>query len=265
MTEVRQELLRFIALNHAEQWVPNDVAFQQLFERHGDLIINHLIECLPNENEKVRQLAAGLLDEAGNRAEPAVHALTQRLTDEDRSVVITAMFTLKRLAQFAQSAIPAIKIVLTNSTEPYLQIMAAATHGKIAPEDSSTVPILIAALDDPIGFNRATACEFLGERRHKSGVLCTIKLLNDEDFSVRFAAAEAIGLTFGNWIHALGICLELLKDEGEFNRCVGGESLLSIKQYIQNDLDVVSIAISTAPSWEARIDIEELLHQLRSP
>lgn len=166
MTEIRKELERLIALNYAEQWVPNHIAFQQLLEGHGDHIIAGLIECLTDENAEVRQLAAGMLEEAGKRAEPAVHALTLRLTDEDRSVVVTAMFALKRLAQFARSAIPALNVILTNSSEPYLQIVAAATVGKIVPEDPHSIPILVAALDDPNSLNRAAACELLGERRH---------------------------------------------------------------------------------------------------
>ena len=90
-----------------------------------------------------------------------------------------------------------------------------------------------------------------------------MKLFNDESFMVRFEAAKAYGLTFGNWLHAIGICLEMLKDSDDTNRFIGAENLLGIKQYIQNDLDVVAMAISTA-SWESRIDLEEVLNQLRS-
>jgi len=260
MTEIRKELERLIALNHAEQWVPNHIAFQQLLERHGDRIISGLIECLPEEDPEVRQLAAGLLEEAGKRAEPAVHELTLRLTAEDRSVVVTAMFALKRLAPFARSAIPALKELMANH-EPHLRIVAAGTIGKIAPEDPSTVPILVAALDDPDSLNRATACEFLGERKH-SAVLSTMKLFNDPDFLVRFAASKAYSKFTGNWLHVVAICVAALKDDNETNRLIAAECLLSIRRYVGDHLELLELAIANA-NWDARIDIEEVLAELR--
>ena len=262
MTEIRKELERLIGLNYAEQWVPNHIAFQQLLEGHGDRIIAGLIECLTDENAEVRQLAAGMLEEAGKRAEPAVHALTLRLTDEDRSVVVTAMFALKRLAPFARSAIPALKELMANH-EPHLRIVAAATIGKIAPEDPSTVPILVATLDDPNSLNRAAACEFLGERKH-SAALNTMKLFNDPDFLVRFAASKTYGKFTGNWLHVVAVCVAALKDDNETNRAIGAECLLSIRRFVQDHLDLLTMAIADA-NWDARIDLEEVLHQLRSP
>lgn len=260
MNEIRKELERQIALNYAEQWVPNHIAFQQLLERHGDRIIAGLIECLPDQDAEVRQLAAGLLEEAGKRAEPAVHALTQRLTDEDRSVVVTAMFALKRLAPFARSAIPTLKALMANH-DPHLRIVAAATIGKIAPEDQSTVPILVAALDDPNSLNRAAACEFLGERRH-SAVLNTMKLFNDPDFLVRFAASKAYSRFTGNWMHVVAVCVAMLKDDNETNRMIAAECLLSIRRFVQDHLDLLTMAMADC-SLQARLDIEEVLAELR--
>jgi len=260
MTEFRKELERLIELNYAEQWVPNHIAFQQLLERHGDRIIAGLIECLPDEDAEVRQLAAGLLEEAGKRAEPAVLALIERLTDEDRSVVVTAMFALKRLAPFAQTALPTLKVLMANH-EPHLRIVAAATIGKITPQNPDCIPILVAALDDPNSLNRATACEFLGERRH-SAVLNTMKLFNDPDFLVRFAASKAYSKFTGDWLHVVAICVAALKDDNETNRLIGGECLLSIRRYVGDHLDLLTMAIADC-SWQARLDIEELLAELR--
>jgi len=258
MTEIRKELERLIELNYAEQWVPNHIAFQQLLERHGDRIIAGLIECLPDEDAEVRQLAAGLLEEAGKRAEPAVLALIERLTDEDRSVVVTAMFALKRLAPFAQTALPTLKVLMANH-EPHLRIVAAATIGKITPQNPDCIPILVAALDDPNSLNRATACEFLGERRH-SAVLNTMKLFNDPDFLVRFAAAKSYAKFTGDWMQVTAVCVSMLKDENETHRAMGAECLLSIRRQVQDHLDLLTMADC---SWQARIDIEELLAELR--
>lgn len=189
--------------------------------------------------------------------------LIRNLGESDRVVRCNALYSLKELGEQAKRALAAIKPFLHEGADPYLQIIAAGAVSTIDRSDPEAVPVLIAALNDPKPIHRATACEFLGELRHKSGVLCTMKLFNDESFTVRFEASKAYGLTFGNWLHAIGMCLDMLKDDDETNRFIGAENLLSIKQHIQNDLDVVSMAISTA-SWESRLDLEEVLYQIRS-
>ena len=193
----------------------------------------------------------------------SIESLIGDLASPDRQVRCEAIYSLKEIGVPARSAVSALKRVMNDVSEPFLQIVAAGAVGAIARDDKDAVPVLVAALHDPIGFHRATACELLGERRHKSGVLCTMKVLNDEEFSVRFAAAEAIGLTFGNWLHAVAICVAMLKDADTSIRAVGVESILSIKKFVQNDLDLLQMAVADA-SWESRLDIEEVLAQLRS-
>lgn len=185
------------------------------------------------------------------------------LASPDRLVRSKAIYSLNEIGVAARPAIPALKRIMNDGSEPFLQIIAAGAVGAIARDDPDAVPVLVAALNDPIGFNRATACELLGERRHKSGVLSTMKLLNDEDCSVRFAAAEAIGLTFGNWLHAVAVCVVMLKDADSKIRAMGAESILSIKTFVQNDLDVLEMVAVDASS-DVRFDIEEVLAQLRS-
>ena len=192
-----------------------------------------------------------------------LETLIADLASPDGLVRCEAIYSLKEIGVPARSAVSALKRVMNDVSEPFLQIVAAGAVGAIARDDKDAVPVLVAALDDPIGFYRATACELLGERRHKSGVLCTMKVLNDEVFSVRFAAAEAIGLTFGNWLHAVAICVAMLKDADSSIRAMGVESILSIKKFVQNYLDLLQMAVADA-SWESRLDIEEVLAQLRS-
>lgn len=193
----------------------------------------------------------------------SIEAFITDLASPDRLVRSKAIYSLNEIGVSARSAIPALKRIMNDVSEPFLQIIAAGAVGAIARDDQDAVPALIAALNDPIGFHRATACELLGERRHKSGVLSTMKLLNDEDFSVRFAAAEAIGLTFGNWLHAVAVCVAMLKDADSSIRAMGAESVLSIKKFVQNDLDVLEMAAVDASS-DVRLDIEAVLAQLRS-
>ena len=196
------------------------------------------------------------------RMKNTVESLTADLASLDRIVRTKAVLCLRKLADAARPAVPALKLLLADATEPYLQIIAAAAIGRIAPEDPAPTPVLVKALGDPIGLHRTAAIEFLGERRSKTAVLNAMTLLSDEDFLVRFATGKAIGRTFGNWMHAVAICLEMLKDANETNRAMGGECLLSIRRQAQDHLDLLEMAIKDA-DWQARLDIEEILAEMR--
>ena len=61
----------------------------------------------------------------------------------------------------------------------------------------------------------------------------------------------------------MAVCVVMLKDADSSIRAMGIESILSIKKFVQNDLDLLQMAMADA-SWDARLDIEEVLDQLRS-
>lgn len=191
-----------------------------------------------------------------------LETLIADLASSDRQVRMEAIWTLKKLGESARPAIPALKVVMADTSEPYLQIMAAGTVSKVSPEDPSPTPVLVQGLKDTVSLHRVAAIEFLGERRSKTAVLNAMTLLSDDDFLVRFATGKAIGKTFGNWMHAVAICVAMLKDENATNRAMGGECLLSIRRYVGDHLDLLTMAMAEC-SWQARIDIEEVLAELR--
>lgn len=191
-----------------------------------------------------------------------IDALIADLGRPDRLLRNKAVWSLKKLGEAARSAVPALKLVMDDTTEPYLQIMAAGAISKIAPEDPVPVPVLVAGLKDKEGLHRAAAIEFLGERRSKTAVLNAMTMLSDPDLICRFAAGKAIGKTFGDWMHAVAVCVAMLKDENATNRAMGGECLLSIRRQAQDHLDLLTMALADAP-WEVRLDIEEVLAELR--
>ena len=184
------------------------------------------------------------------------------LASSDRQVRMEAIWTLKKFGEAARPAIPALKLVMADTSEPYLQIVAAGTVTKIAPEDPSPTPVLVQGLKDTVSLHRVAAIEFLGERRSKTAVLNAMTLLSDDDFLVRFATGKAIGRTFNNWMHAVAVCVAMLKDDNATNRAMGGECLLSIRRYVGVHLDLLTMAMADV-SWQARIDIEEVLAELR--
>lgn len=184
------------------------------------------------------------------------------LASPDRLLRMEAIWTLKKFGEVARPAIPALKLVMADTSEPYLQIVAAGTVTKIAPEDPSPTPVLVQGLKDTVSLHRVAAIEFLGERRSKTAVLNAMTLLSDDDFLVRFATGKAIGRTFNNWMHAVAVCVAMLKDDNATNRAMGGECLLSIRRYVGDHLDLLTMAMADV-SWQARIDIEEVLAELR--
>ena len=76
------------------------------------------------------------------------------------------------------------------------------------------------------------------------------------------SASKAYSKWTGNWINAVAICVAMLKDDNETNRAMGAECLLSIRRQVQDHLDLLTMAMADC-SWQARIDIEELLAELR--
>ncbi len=185
------------------------------------------------------------------------------LASPDRLLRMEAIWTLKKFGEVARPAIPALKLVMADTSEPYLQIMAAGTISRLSPEDPSPTPVLVQGLKDTASLHRVAAIEFLGERRSKTAVLNAMTLLSDEDFLVRFATGKAIGKVVGDYFHAVAVCVAMLKDDNATNRVMGGECLLSIGRYVGDHLDLLTMAMAADCSWQARIDIEEVLAELR--
>jgi len=191
-----------------------------------------------------------------------VESLIADLADPDRLLRNNAVWALIDIGEAARPAIPALKLILDDHSEPYIRLSAAGAISRIAPEDPSALPILLEALRDPLFVHRTIACEFLGERRSKSAVLNVMPLLGDPEFSVRFAAGEAIGKTFNYWMHAVAVCVAMLKDADSITRRAGKECLMSLGVHAKADMDLLQMALVDAP-WEARLDIEEALDELR--
>lgn len=190
-----------------------------------------------------------------------IDSLIADLTNTDREIRMEAISELVEIGVDAQSSIPALKIVMANPEDRYLQVLAAGAISSIDPSDLSPTPVLVQGLKESA--TRLASIEFLGERRSKTAVLNAMSLLSDEDFLVRFATGKAIGKVVGDYFHAVAVCVAMLKDENETKRVIGGNCLLSIRRYVRDHLDLLPMAMVDV-SWEARIDIEEVLHQLRT-
>ena len=161
MNAVRQELLRLIALNHAEQWIPTHIALQQL-ERFGDGLVPGLVECLYDLDAEIRCLAVELLGEA--KAESAVAPLIERLQDDDELVRVSAIHSLADIGPVAIAAVPELEAWLYEPDE-YLRVLAATAISQIEPSKfDDLLPLIEAAAKSRNAAVAGLAQDFLDEQ-----------------------------------------------------------------------------------------------------
>lgn len=134
MNDLRADLLRLIALNHQEKWVPADQALDQL-AGHGEALIPGLVAALEDEEAEVRLLAVELLNAAGSRAEAAVPALVKMVADQDRLVRVAAASALAQFGPKAIAAVPLLEPWLEGDDE-YIRLIAASTILALDPAQS---------------------------------------------------------------------------------------------------------------------------------
>ena len=162
MNDIRQELLRLVALNHQEQWVPTHLALQQL-EQYGDRLIFGLASALDDADSEVRLLAMSLLDEVGTRSAPALSAIIQMLADEDRPVSMAAAQCLQKFGPLAMNAVPLLRSRLRDDHE-YVRLLAAVTISTIdTTMKDEMLPVIKAATVSDNPLVRGLAEEFMAE------------------------------------------------------------------------------------------------------
>lgn len=161
---IRQELHRLIALNNAEKWVPEHIAVEQLLNRHGDLLVPGLIECLGDDDAEVRRLAVNLLDETGLRAASVMPAVIQKIADPDRLVRVAAAHCLEKFGPHAVGAVPLLLPWLQDDHE-YIRLLAAVVIIRLDPTmRDELMPIVRSASASAHPMVQGFADEFLNEQ-----------------------------------------------------------------------------------------------------
>lgn len=131
MTNIRDELCRFIKMNEQGQWEQSCDALE-LLEQFGDDLIPGLIPCLEDGHPDVRHLAVKLLAAARPRSDGAVPKLIERLADEDWLIVTSVILALGDFGPLAAAAIPQVEPWLESPSE-YLRLLVATTIVKLDP------------------------------------------------------------------------------------------------------------------------------------
>lgn len=170
-----------------------------------------LCEALLDPDHEIRAAAARALGQ-GEGGASAVAPLRAALQDREPFVRLRAAEALGALGPRAAQAAPALVVLLKDPQAPvWVRHAVVEALGRIGPtvrEAADAQSALAAALDDPDPWLRVHAVWALGECGPPDEVIGLIRSkLGDEDFEVRAAAAEALGLLGPDALPALRVVL----------------------------------------------------------
>ena len=156
-----------------------------------------LVALLKDQDPKVRTEALFALGAIGPKASAAIGPATAALADTDRDVMLTAVYFLQELGPEAKAAAPALQKLLQSKDE-LVQITGA--HALVAvdpanPENAKlVVPVMTAALKNPLPFIRGEAAMTLGDlgKAAATALPALEAAANDDDEGVRAVAVEAV-------------------------------------------------------------------------
>lgn len=156
-----------------------------------------LVDLLKDQDPKVRTEALFTLAAIGPKASPAIAPATAALADADRDVMLTAGYYLDKMGPEAKAAAPELRKLLTSNDE---LVQITAVHALLSvdpgnPDNAKVaVPVMTAALKNPLAFIRGEAAMTLGDLgKAAAGALPALEAAaKDTDEGVRAAAAEAV-------------------------------------------------------------------------
>ena len=155
--------------------------------------------------------------------------------------------------------------LLEEESDMYIRLGAAGAICRIAPDEADAVlPVLLAELHDNNFVHRDTACKFVGEigPRANAAVPSLLNLLDDEAETVQCSASEAIGKITGDWSHAIEVGVKLIQHPDWLIRVVGAEHFAVIGTKAKPAIPRLRELLGCV-EWEVRLDVEEVLDEIR--
>jgi HEAT repeat protein len=157
-----------------------------------------LVDLLKDRDAKVRTESLFTLAAIGPKASAAIGPATAALADTDRDVMLTAGYFLDKMGSEAKAAAPALRKLLESKDE---LVQITGVHALLAVDPANpdnakmAVPVMTAALKNPLAFIRGEAAMTLGDLgKAAAGALPALEAIQqkDENSEVRAAAAEAV-------------------------------------------------------------------------
>ena len=156
-----------------------------------------LVGLLKDQDAKVRTESLFTLAAIGPKAAAAIEPATAALADSDRDVMLTAGYFLDKMGPDAKAAAGALRKLLSSKDE-LTQITGAHALVSVDPGNADNaklvVPVMTAALKNPLAFIRGEAAMTLGDlgKDAASALPALEAAAKDDDEGVRAAAIEAV-------------------------------------------------------------------------
>lgn len=221
---------------------------------YSNLSIDELRKELHRRDWSRRLNAAKRLGDRGTQAVAAVQDLVLLLTDQNETVLGTAIIALSKIKPSSQNVVqPLIKLVLCTSES--ISRMACHTITKLVPVNAYFLPALIKAVNKSGLFNRCRIITLLGDLgSHASIAYPELFQLTQQPLAEDFAfiyALEALNNIKLPRTQDLEKIYNLLKDS------VGRLHLFSLPPYDENNNIIVNHVL---PLFEELIDKYYALH-----
>jgi len=195
-----------------------------------------------------------------------IENLIQDLSNPDRIERSDAVWGIVHLCDTGvrpHEAVPSLRILLDDFSEPYIRMIAAGAILRILGQDSVAMSVLVESLDTRNAFLRITVCDFLGEVRDDPAVLALLKLLLDEE-DITAKAGEALTKLTGDLSYSFeGALNQLAQFDDELTKCIGREHLLFLGRNHKEIIPMLRDRLNSLP-WDVRLDAEEIFHILKN-
>ena len=228
-----------------------------------------LIQALTDEHYEVRLYAALALDNMGSAAVRAVPALIERLhNDKNLSVIKNVARTLGRIGPAAKDAVPAlIRLAQENRSDLYVSLYLPTIVLAVFQIDQTafyqielpTQALVLMMVKENIRYNNDSALQVIDD---KTMVSVLIEALGDEDESVRYIAARALGRivpTAQTAVPALTVALKDTSDD------VRRHATIALGEIRENVPLQPLIAVLRDVDSEVAIQAAKALGKIRNP
>lgn len=224
----------------------------------GSNRVAHWVDSLQWPDADVREVSARALGAVGDPG--AVRPLIDALEDESGQVRVAAAWALGELGSDRASK----HLNRLAGTDPYSPARASALRAlsKIDHTDADTIASLRQGLHDRDPFVRATAAEGFTYVAGESAYPDVVKLLEDEEWSVRLAATIGIG-QMQTMAGADPLSHILLTDEHEYVRTGAANALGKIGG--NTAVAALKKAVTSDPSARVHLEAVRALVELRVP
>ncbi|WP_017662424.1 sister chromatid cohesion protein PDS5 [Baaleninema simplex] len=179
-----------------------------------DAVMSALVECLKDEDSRVRSKATSALVRLGEASETAISALVECLKDEDSRVRSEVAWALGELGEASETAISALVECLKDE-DSEVRFQATLALGELGGASQTAISALVECLKDEDSGVRSEVAWALGELggASETAISALVERLKDEDSEVRSEVAWALGELGGASETAISALVERLKDE----------------------------------------------------